>query len=116
MDNRPPQKIDLYNIGKLLLIVCLVVFVGFLALNQFMEFKYKAAFIQKPCELCADLNKNQSKCIGECFIKRTTLFPDGNGGWKSTDNKIALYYNISNTSEIFYKNESNFSQLAIPIN
>lgn len=46
-----------------------------------MDYRYKVEFIKTPCELCKELNKNQSSCIRNCFIVETALYPDGRGGW-----------------------------------
>lgn len=61
-DTQQVKKI-LYNI----LIAMLVVVVGLIIVNQWLEFRYKSVFLQQPCVVCADLNPYQTDCIKECF-------------------------------------------------
>ena len=65
-------------IGISLLIIC----IGLFALNQFLEFKYKVEFLKTPCTVCAELNKNQSKCVNACFEYKTTANALPNGDIK----------------------------------
>lgn len=46
----------------LLLIVLLIVGIGMFAVNQTLSFYYKSRFLQTPCDLCLDLNKDLKLC------------------------------------------------------
>ena len=63
----PPSLEKIYNIGKFLLVMTLVVYIGLLGLNQALLFRYHSELLQKPCELCARLNPAQERCIEGCF-------------------------------------------------
>jgi len=62
LDTQQTKKI-LYNI----LVATLVVVAGMIAVNQWLEFRYKAVLLQQPCVVCADLNQAQEGCIRSCF-------------------------------------------------
>lgn len=81
------EREELYGKLRLALIVFLVVAVGLFAINQFIEFKFKSTFLQKPCNVCQEFNPNQSRCIEECFTVRRTVFSDANGNWLGYDGK-----------------------------
>ena len=68
---------------KFIGIILLVVLIGLVCINLLMSYKFKAQFLLGPCELCQDLNPNQSKCVGECFIEHAELFPDRFGNWNN---------------------------------
>lgn len=52
------------------LILLAVVALGLLVVNQVLEYRYKSVFLQTPCNVCKDLNANQSICIDNCFKYR----------------------------------------------
>jgi hypothetical protein len=56
-----------YDVLKTILVILLVVVLGVAAVNQILIYKYHAELLQKPCELCANLNKPQTSCIADCF-------------------------------------------------
>lgn len=45
------------------LIIIGIVALGLLAVNQFLEFKFKAHFLGCPCSLCEELNPHLKKCF-----------------------------------------------------
>lgn len=73
---------DWYRLARFLFIVLGVVALGLFIVHTFLDYRYKVVFMKTPCQLCAELNKNQSQCVMGCFQTRTPLFPDGGGGWK----------------------------------
>lgn len=97
-----------YLWARFLFIIVLVVAVGVFAVNQALEYRYKAEFLKTPCNLCKELNKNQSVCIEGCFKYELRLFPDSLGNWKDYSNKC---YDFSG-KEI----ECKGSELMKPIN
>jgi len=64
--NQPSQQ-RIREIAKTILIILLVVALGIFAVNQILKFFYNSQLLQSPCELCADLNKEQASCIQNCF-------------------------------------------------
>lgn len=70
-----------WNLIKFIGIILLVIAIGVFAVNQILEFRYKAVFLQKPCEVCKNLNSEQAQCIDKCFTLDIKLFPMGNGQW-----------------------------------
>lgn len=44
-------------------LIFLVVALGMLAVNQSLEFYYRAEFLKAPCSLCAELNPDVEVCI-----------------------------------------------------
>lgn len=73
---------DWYRLARFVLIIVAVVALGLFCVTTFLEYRYKVVFMKTPCQLCAELNKNQSQCVMGCFQTRTQLFPDGMGGWR----------------------------------
>ena len=47
---------------KLLIVIGLVLLIGLFAVNQFLDFRYKAEFLSNPCGLCLKLNDNIDLC------------------------------------------------------
>jgi len=47
---------------KALALIVIVLAVGFFFLNQFMQFRYSAYLLSKPCDICLKLNENISLC------------------------------------------------------
>ncbi len=47
------------------IIIIGVVALGLLALNQFIEFRFKAEFLSSPCSLCMKLNPHLDKCLAQ---------------------------------------------------
>jgi len=73
-----------YKALKFILVVLIVVSLGLFSFNQIVQFRYKSLFIASPCELCKELNKNQSGCIDGCFKFGLSLYPDRFGNWKDS--------------------------------
>jgi len=63
----------LINWAITLLIVITIVFVGLLAINQFLDYKYPLEQLMTPCELCVKLNPEWGMCYD--YIK--TMKPSG---------------------------------------
>jgi hypothetical protein len=61
------ETYKLKEILQLATYILLVVGLGLIILNQFLAYHYKALLLQKPCELCAELNKPQASCVQQCF-------------------------------------------------
>lgn len=53
----------------------LVVGAGMFAINQVLEYKYNAAFLKTPCNVCTDLNPEFSSCINNCFQPMNKVVP-----------------------------------------
>jgi len=47
------------------LIIIGVVALGLVAINQFLELRYKAVFLSTPCDLCKELNPRLEVCFDE---------------------------------------------------
>lgn len=47
---------QIINMIKFLLIILLVISLGLLAINQTLQYFYKAQFLKSPCSLCKELN------------------------------------------------------------
>ena len=45
-----------------IIILVLIVGGGLFALNQFFSWHYKSYLLQKPCQLCIELNPNFTRC------------------------------------------------------
>lgn len=77
--------------GRFLLIVFIICLVGLLAINQALEYFYRAEFLKAPCSLCLELNPEVAR---QCFIREDRLFPNGMGGWRfeneTTDYNITI--------------------------
>lgn len=73
------------------IIILAVLGFGFLAVNQTLQFFYRAHFLKAPCDLCKELNPNVSSCIE----KRINIYPDGFGGWAE---EVGRINNLSNLS------------------
>jgi hypothetical protein len=43
-------------------IILIVIGGGLFVLNQFFAWHYKAYLLQKPCDLCVELNPNYTRC------------------------------------------------------
>jgi hypothetical protein len=76
---------------KLLALVSVVVLLGMLAVNQSLEFFYRAELLKSPCKLCWELNPGVESCIQE--LNKKESYPDGLGGW--TDPFKDQDYNIT---------------------
>ena len=55
-------QIKYYDWLKFIAIIIAVVALGTLAVNQVMNYYYKAQFIQGPCQLCVKLNPEWKQC------------------------------------------------------
>ena len=44
------------------MVVITIVCIGCFAVNQFLEFRYKAVWLSSPCDLCLDLNEEVTLC------------------------------------------------------
>jgi hypothetical protein len=78
--SKPKSKLDARLITALYILGVLAL--GLFAINQTLTYFYNAQFLKSPCTLCADLNKNQSKCIENCFTYEERLYPDGHGNFR----------------------------------
>ena len=65
--------------------IVIILAIGTFAINQVLDYRYKVELLKTPCQLCAELNKNQSMCINNCFKDTVKVFPDGLGGWCGED-------------------------------
>lgn len=93
-----------------LAIIIGVVALGVFTLNQIIEYRYKMVLLQAPCNVCKDLNKNQSKCIDKCFTIERQLYPGLNGEWKDQSGKC---FDLAG-KEIECKNKINISLVIVP--
>lgn len=74
-----------------ILTIALIFLIGLFAINQFLNFYFKAQFLKSPCTVCQELNPevsgcfkviNLSNCLGKigCFkeikINLTTIQPE----------------------------------------
>jgi hypothetical protein len=84
-EQKPVRSLRYYLVQVLILLA--VVALGLYIVNSVMDYRYKVVFIKTPCQLCVDLNKNQSACITNCFNYKVELFPDGFGKWRSSEGK-----------------------------
>ena len=57
------NKKELINWLKVLLLMIAVVGIGLFAFNQALAWHYKAYLLQKPCQLCLELNPNYQRCL-----------------------------------------------------
>lgn len=57
------KRMGLKDLLVILFWIVLVVGLGMLAVNQSLEFYYRAHFLRAPCDLCADLNPGVKDCI-----------------------------------------------------
>jgi|TARA_Y100000310_G_scaffold3308_1_gene4235 hypothetical protein len=68
---REGEKIDLTNPTALrpyfvtALIIIGVVSLGLLAVNQFLDFRFKAQLLGSPCNVCKELNPHLESCFKE---------------------------------------------------
>lgn len=72
-DNNIKEKPEGHTITWYLVqlaILLVVVGLGIFAVNQALEYKYRSVFLQTPCNVCKELNSNQSTCIDNCFKYR----------------------------------------------
>ena len=53
----------------LALIIIGVVALGLLAVNQFLAFRFKAQFLNAPCDLCLELNPHLEGCFNSDNIE-----------------------------------------------
>ena len=52
-----------------ILIILSVVAVGLIVVNQSLSYYYKAQFLQSPCNLCLEINKDLDLCQKQNIIK-----------------------------------------------
>lgn len=62
-----------YDMVNFIMIIMVIVALGMFIFIKWVDWKYKVQFLSGPCELCAELNQNQSKCIKDCFMVRKYL-------------------------------------------
>ena len=53
-------------IAQTLVVILVVCVLGLLAVNQFLEYRYKSEFLQMPCNLCFKFNPNVKEFIENC--------------------------------------------------
>ena len=75
------------------LIIIGVVALGLVAINQFLELRYKAVFLSTPCDLCKELNPR----LEGCFDSALTV-PVNKVTGEIIDNKNINYF-VVNFSE-----------------
>lgn len=68
-----------------------IVAIGLIAFNQFIDWKYKGAFLAGPCQLCVQLNPE----VGSCWEMKNNL-----------ENYVYNYEN-RNYTELFKKINNN---------
>lgn len=73
------------------IIIVAIIAVGLFAVNQTLEYRYRAEFLQTPCSICSKLNPNVSNCLEGCFTFKQTLYPDGFGNWYNPSLKDPRY-------------------------
>ena len=96
------QKKDLRYYLVQSAILLLVVALGVLAVNQALEYKYRAEFLKAPCALCVELNPE----VKDCFISKRHVYPGLLGDWVDpTDNKC---YGLDN-KEVACKGNHNLN-------
>lgn len=83
----------LYNIAKRILVICLVILIGFFAINQYLDFKYKATFLGGPCKLCAEVNLGVESCINDLNKPKALYW--NKGIWGELMNNTPTPINIS---------------------
>lgn len=50
------------------LIIIGVVSLGLLAVNQYLDFRYKVVWLSTPCDLCLETNPRLGRCFQEALI------------------------------------------------
>ena len=68
-----------------IIVILVICALGLFVINQVISYRYKVELIKAPCQLCAELNKNQSMCIQGCFQNKVRLFSNGLGDWCGDD-------------------------------
>ena len=84
--NNPSATAPAHNLKDLVLtslIIIGVVALGLVAVNQFLELRYKATFLSTPCDLCRELNPR----LDVCFDNALTVTVDKATG-EIVNNKI----------------------------
>lgn len=71
------------DLALTILIIIGVVALGLVAINQFLELRYKAEFLSSPCDLCKELNPR----LEGCFDNALTVTVDKATG-EIVNNKI----------------------------
>jgi len=75
--NIPPATAPAQNYRDLILtalIIIGVVALGLVAVNQFLELRYKAVFLSTPCDLCKELNPRLEVCFDETINNKNNYF------------------------------------------
>lgn len=91
--NNPPATAPAHNLKDLVLtclIIIGVVAFGLVAINQFLELRYKAELLSTPCDLCLELNPR----LEGCFDKALTVTVDKATG-EIVNNKIINSFEIN---------------------
>jgi len=91
--NIPPATAPAHNLKDLVLtalIIIGVVALGLVAINQFLELRYKATFLSTPCDLCRELNPR----LDSCFNSALTVTVDKTTG-EIIENKNINFYNFT---------------------
>lgn len=73
--NIPPATAPAHSLKDLVLtalIIIGVVALGLVAVNQYLEFRYKATFLSTPCDLCKELNPR----LDSYFKSALTVYTD----------------------------------------
>jgi hypothetical protein len=73
---------------KTAITILLIISLGLFALNQTLDYIYKAQFLKNPCQLCMQLNPD----VQDCIIMKENIYFKNNLSW---DKPLTLDYNIT---------------------
>lgn len=73
-NNPPATAHSLKEIVLTAFIIIGVVALGLVAVNQFLEIKYKVVFLSAPCDLCTELNPKLETCFKEIINNKNINF------------------------------------------
>lgn len=82
--------LDQDTLKKLLINILIIIGIaalGVFLVNQSLQYIFKMKYLNTPCDLCAELNKNQSQCVKDCFIIKDTYYYSLEG-WKSNTGNL----------------------------
>lgn len=85
---------DRYLKLRFVAIILVVIALGLFSINQFLDFRFKAVFLAKPCKLCGELNPGVQECITEMNKPQASYWtPDG---WTDPFNETKYNITIKN--------------------
>jgi len=67
---------------KNIALALLVIAIGLFCVNQTLKFYYSSQLLRGPCNLCAELNPNQTNCIYNCFNAAHQVYSDSLGNMR----------------------------------